>query len=143
MIYFSRLDRYTNTNWNLIPCSILEALSPKSSPTYYSQQFLFLYYLLSLLARLVDFAIITFFYFSQSHTSRIFTFFSLVYSTICGPSLITIYTGFFYFLNFIDDHSRMCWFYLSKARSCALDALKAFYERIKISLVSLLKFCTL
>ena len=40
--------------------------------------------------------------------------FKLVHSDVWGPCPVTYKTRFRYFVNFIDNYSRMTWFYLMK-----------------------------
>nr|GEV67917.1 retrovirus-related Pol polyprotein from transposon TNT 1-94 [Tanacetum cinerariifolium] len=50
----------------------------------------------------------------------------LVHADICGPMKTDSYAGSKYFLFFIDDYSRMCWFYFLTHKSEAFGFFKKF-----------------
>jgi len=50
---------------------------------------------------------------------------NVVHYDICGPIEFPTYSGNRYFITFVDEYSRMIWFYLIKAKS---DALKVFQK---------------
>ena len=60
--------------------------------------------------------------------------FDLVHSDICGPSDELSFTGFKYFISFVDDYSRYAWFYPLKNRSAAEveSVLKLFLQEVKL-----------
>ena len=56
----------------------------------------------------------------------------LVHSDLCGPLLAFSFSGFKYFLTFIDDYSRRTWVYFLKLKSEVFDmflAYKALVEK--------------
>jgi hypothetical protein len=55
----------------------------------------------------------------------------LIHSYLCGPMLVPSKNGNKYLINFIDDYTRMCWVYLLKVKSQALDTFKKFHLWIK------------
>ncbi|GJR05414.1 retrovirus-related pol polyprotein from transposon TNT 1-94 [Tanacetum coccineum] len=64
----------------------------------------------------------------------------LVHADICGPMKTDSYAGSKYFLFFIDDYSRMCWFYFLTYKSEAFGFFKKFkalaenqsYRKLKV-----------
>ena len=58
--------------------------------------------------------------------------FSLVHSDVWGPVRTSSYTGFRYFISFVDDFSRMTWVYLMKNRESVLSIVKNFHQLIKV-----------
>ncbi|XP_071918386.1 retrovirus-related Pol polyprotein from transposon TNT 1-94 isoform X2 [Coffea arabica] len=57
--------------------------------------------------------------------------FLLVHSDVWGPSRVTSKLGFKYFVIFVDDFSRVTWFYLMKDRSELYSIFCAFVAEIK------------
>ena len=56
----------------------------------------------------------------------------LVHSVLCGPLRVVSFSGFKYFLTFIDDYSRHTWVYFLKLKSEVFDmflAYKALVEK--------------
>ena len=56
----------------------------------------------------------------------------LVHSDLCGPLLAVPFSGFKYFLTFIDDYSRRTWVYFLKLKSEVFDMFldyKALVEK--------------
>lgn len=56
--------------------------------------------------------------------------FSIVHSDVWCPSPTTSLSGFKYFVTFVDDCSRVMWFYLLKNKSDVSIAFKSFYAMI-------------
>ena len=55
----------------------------------------------------------------------------IVHSDLCGPLLVVSFSGYKYFLTFIDDFSRHTWVYFLKLKSEFFNmffAFKAFVE---------------
>lgn len=50
----------------------------------------------------------------------------LIHGDLCGPITPTTLAGNIYFLLLVDDHSRVMWVYIVKAKDEALDAFKKF-----------------
>ena len=56
----------------------------------------------------------------------------LVHSDLCGPFPVASFSGYMYFLTFIDDFSRRTWVYFLKLKSEVFNmflAFKAFVEK--------------
>ena len=47
--------------------------------------------------------------------------FDLIHSDVWGPSPVATKGGSRYYVSFIDDHTRYCWVYLIKHRSCSIN----------------------
>ena len=56
-------------------------------------------------------------HFSPRVNKQAFAPFELVPSSVWGPCPVLSPTGFRYFVTFVDDFSRVTWFYLMKSRS--------------------------
>ena len=66
---------------------------------------------------------------ASSHASVLL---ELVHSDFCGPLLSASFSGFKYFLTFIDDYSTFTWVYFLKLKSKVFDmflAYKALVEK--------------
>ena len=62
---------------------------------------------------------------------RVFAPFELVHSDVWGPYPVMSPTGFKYFVTFVDDFSRVTWFYIIKNRSEAFFHFSAFCAEIQ------------
>lgn len=57
--------------------------------------------------------------------------FHLIHSDVWGPSRIPTMNGKRWFVNFIDDHSRVTWTFFIKEKSEVSDVFQRFYKLIK------------
>ena len=57
--------------------------------------------------------------------------FQLIFCDIWGPHRTSTYTGAYYFLTIVDDHTRCTWVYLIRHKFEAFQLLKNFYFLIK------------
>jgi len=73
---------------------------------------------------------------SESVSSSLF---DLVHSNIWGPTPIDSYSGFKYYVSFINDYSRFTWVYLLKHRSEIPTIYAAFTSMIKTQFNSRIK----
>ena len=55
----------------------------------------------------------------------------LVHSDLCGPLPSASFSGFKYFLTFIDDYSRRTWVYFLKLKSEVFNMFLAYKELIE------------
>ena len=63
--------------------------------------------------------------------SRVLHHFQLVHLDIWGPIRVKSYSGFQYFVIFVDDFSRITYLYLMKDRSELYSIFKSFFMEIK------------
>jgi Integrase core domain/GAG-pre-integrase domain/gag-polypeptide of LTR copia-type len=56
--------------------------------------------------------------------------FELIHSDVWGPSPVDSYNGFKYYVTFIDDFSKITWFYLLKAKSEVFSLFQEFLNYI-------------
>jgi hypothetical protein len=61
---------------------------------------------------------------SSEHRSK--GFLDLIHSDICGPMSIQSFSGFSYYVIFIDDYSRRTWIYFLKTKDEVFDRFKEF-----------------
>ncbi|KAM2855117.1 hypothetical protein FF1_025475 [Malus domestica] len=64
---------------------------------------------------------------SKSITCKLF---EIVHSDIWGPSRVSSFDGYKYYVTFIDDYSRVTWVYLLKSKSEFFYAFKDFHKFI-------------
>jgi len=64
-------------------------------------------------------------------TSRACRKLELIHSDLCGPMPVPSANGNKYIMTFIDDYTRMCWVYLLKDKSQALETFKNFHVWIQ------------
>ena len=57
--------------------------------------------------------------------------FELVYIDVWGPSLTKSTLGFWYFITFIDDHSRCTWLFLRKTRAELFSIFQKFHAEVR------------
>lgn len=69
--------------------------------------------------------------FKTSPPSRKLGILDLVYSDVCGPMKTKTLGGAFYFVTFIDDHSRKLWAYTLKTKDQVLDVFKQFQASVE------------
>ena len=69
--------------------------------------------------------------FASRHESCVSSLFHLVHYDIWGPINTPSLLGFRYFVIFVDDGSRVTYFYLMKERSELYSIFKLFYMEIK------------
>ncbi|KAJ4716959.1 Retrovirus-related Pol polyprotein from transposon TNT 1-94 [Melia azedarach] len=69
--------------------------------------------------------------FKTSPPSRKSGILELVYSDVCGPMKTKTLGGAFYFVTFIDDHSRKLWVYTLKTKDQVLDVFKQFQALVE------------
>jgi len=62
--------------------------------------------------------------------SRIHEVLELVHTNVCAPSKKSL-GGAYYFVTFIDDHSRRVWVYLLKTKDQLLSAFKEFHALVE------------
>jgi transposase InsO family protein len=55
----------------------------------------------------------------------------LVHSDVCGPMKTRSLGGCYYFVTFIDDHSRKVWVYTLKTKDQVLDVFKQFHASVE------------
>ena len=65
--------------------------------------------------------------------------FELVHSDVWSPCSIMFPTGFKYFVTFVDDFSRVTWFYLMKSHFELFLILVSFVLKFKHNILSLFK----
>ncbi|KAK0597296.1 hypothetical protein LWI29_023800 [Acer saccharum] len=66
-----------------------------------------------------------------SSPSRKLGILDLVYSDVYGPMKLKTLSGAFYFVTFIDDHSRKLWVYTFKTKDQVLDVFKQFQASVE------------
>ncbi|KAJ4721123.1 Retrovirus-related Pol polyprotein from transposon TNT 1-94 [Melia azedarach] len=69
--------------------------------------------------------------FKTSPPSRKSGILELVHSDVCGPMKTKTLGGAFYFVTFIDDHSRKLWVYTLKTKDQVLDVFKQFQASVE------------
>ena len=79
-------------------------------------------------------------YLSPIVNKRAFATFELVHYDVWGPCLVLSLTGFKYFVTFVDDFSRVTWFYLMKSRSELFSHFSGFCAEFKHNFTSLCKY---
>ena len=57
--------------------------------------------------------------------------FTLIHSNVWGPSPITTFSGYHWFMIFVDDCTRMTWLYLMKRKDDVFDIFKSFHAMIQ------------
>ena len=57
--------------------------------------------------------------------------FDLVHTDVCGPITPTTFSGFRYFVTFIDDYSRYCTVYLIKSKDEVISKIFQFWNYVK------------
>ena len=70
-------------------------------------------------------------HFSPRVNKRAFAPFELVPSSVWGPCPVLSPTGFRYFVTFVDDFSRVTWFYLMKSCSKLFSHFSIFCDEIQ------------
>ena len=55
----------------------------------------------------------------------------LIHTDVCGPLTHMARGGFFYFITFIDDHSRYGYLYLMKHKSESFEKFKEFRNEVE------------
>ena len=69
---------------------------------------------------------------SSWHTS---VHLEIVHSDLCGPLPSTSFSGFKYFLTFIDDYSRCTWVYFLKLKSKVFNMFLAYKSLVENNMV--------
>ena len=69
--------------------------------------------------------------FKSSPPSRKPNVLDLVYSDVCGPMKTKTLGGSYYFVTFIDDHSRKLWAYTLKTKDQVLETFKQFHALVE------------
>ena len=57
--------------------------------------------------------------------------FSVIHSDVWGPSRVTSYLGYKWFVSFIDDCTRTTWIYLLQEKSEVANSFKTFHKMIQ------------
>lgn len=53
----------------------------------------------------------------KKSTWRVTEKLQLIHTDLCGPQIIPSLNGSRYYINFVDDLTRMCWIYFLKSKS--------------------------
>ena len=51
---------------------------------------------------------------------------NLVHSDVCGPMSVQSFSGYSYYVSFIDDNSKKTWIYFMKAKSEVFEQFREF-----------------
>lgn len=65
---------------------------------------------------------------SQHRSSHVL---GIIHSDICGAPSLASYSGYSYFITFIDDYSRKCWVFFLRHKSEALAKFKIFQALVE------------
>lgn len=76
-----------------------------------------------------------------SHSSTHITTspFELVYTDLWGPAPMASSTGYYYYIAFVDSHTRYTWLYLLRKKSDALPAFQIFQKMVETQFSSKIK----
>ena len=55
----------------------------------------------------------------------------LVHSDVCGPMSVHSFSGYSYYVTFIDDYSRKTWIYFLKAKSEVFERFREFKSLVE------------